>query len=137
MVSGCCNSLRLFRFVNWAGICRADVSIVLGLFLCFMDDILEQMRVHFRVMAGCDPISDAAMIAYFRECNLEAWATHAIRTRDDMRFATVEPIVRIARQLREWHEWDMMLRPAQHHVIPPEDSFSEPMPIARLVGEQL
>ena len=104
--------------------------------MCFMDEILEQMRVHFRVMAGCDPISDAAMVLYFREENLEAWATHAIRTRDDMRFATAEPIVRTARQLRDLYEWEMMDGPAKCHVIPPEDPFSGPKPIARPVGEQ-
>jgi hypothetical protein len=101
-----------------------------------MDEILEQMRVHFRVMAGCDPISDAAMVDYFREGNLDAWATCAIRTRAEMRFATVEPMVRVARQLRERYEWEMMDGPAKCHVIPPEDPFSGPMPIARPVGDQ-
>ena len=101
-----------------------------------MEEILERMRAHYRVMAGCEPINDAAVVHWFREGNLDAWATCAIRTRGEMRFTTVEPIVRIARQLRERYEWEMMDGPAKCHVIPPEDPFSEPMPIARPVGEQ-
>jgi hypothetical protein len=101
-----------------------------------MKEILEQMRVHYRVMAGCEPINDAAVVHWFREDNLDSWATCTIVIRSGTRFSYVEGVIRVARQLREQYQRQLLDEPVHHHVMVEKDPFSEPMPIAKPVGGQ-
>ena len=102
-----------------------------------MDKILGQMRVQYRVMAKCQPLNDEAVVHWFREENLCSWATGFIRSDWAPSFQYVEGVVRHCRQLHEQYQRKLLDEPAHHHVIVEEDPFSEPMPIAKPVGEQL